>query len=335
MFSARLLLKALTWPSIRVAGCFLLLFGLFFGTIFAFSPEKFLAIRKSYYHWQSDFTEKSLQVGDHYISYLENGSENKKGQPIVMLHSFGSNKNNFLKFGNQFSENHRVLILDLPGFGKSSKIRGADYTIESQRRSIARFLKKKKISRAHFVGNSFGALTSAAVYLLIPEQVLSLGLFAPPGAASAKPSTSQIFKKTHGYNAFAVKNREEYYRMLGMMFVDPPWVPGHFADYLAAQSKAGRPFLNYMLTQLKAAPQQSFEPYMHQVKVPTLVLWGQHDQVLHVSGAKIFHRGIAGSKLVILDNCGHVCHVEQTHLVARHYHSFLDKVENSLTLSKK
>jgi pimeloyl-ACP methyl ester carboxylesterase len=57
--------------------------------------------------------------------------------------------------------------------------------------------------------------------------------------------------------------------------------------------------------------------------LPTLLLWGRQDAVVPLSVAELYHKKIAGSKLVTFDNCGHLPEVEKTDDFVRAVQQFL------------
>lgn len=72
--------------------------------------------------------EKSVQAGDHRIAYLEGGA----GADVLLIQGFGADKDNWDRFARRLTGSCRVIAPDLPGFGDSSKIRGATYNIPTQ-----------------------------------------------------------------------------------------------------------------------------------------------------------------------------------------------------------
>src|SRR5512139_136128 len=73
-------------------------------------------------------TVKSAAVGDHTIVYSEGGT----GETILMVHGFGGNKDNWLRFAKFITPQYHVLIPDLPGYGESTRLEDARYNIMTQ-----------------------------------------------------------------------------------------------------------------------------------------------------------------------------------------------------------
>ena len=76
---------------------------------------------------------------------------------------------------------------------------------------------------------------------------------------------------------------------------------------------------------LEEALNQPFNDRLGEITVPTQIIWGRHDQLIHVSCATVQHAGIAGSELVIFEDIGHVPMIEKPAEVAQRHLAFLAK----------
>lgn len=95
--------------------------------------------------------------------------------PVVMLHGFALDARMWRPQVAALAPKHRVLTLDLPGFGPQAPKRGAT----NPARQVLAALDSCRIERAHFVGNSFGAAVAVDLALLEPGRVASLTLVGP------------------------------------------------------------------------------------------------------------------------------------------------------------
>ena len=118
-----------------------------------------------------------VEVGGHTISYLTLG---EGGEPVVLVHGFGGDKNSWLFVQQPLSEDRAVTVLDLPGHGASAKDVG-DGSLETLAGVVTGFLDAVGIERAHLVGHSLGGAVVAAVAKAAPGKVASLTLLAPAG----------------------------------------------------------------------------------------------------------------------------------------------------------
>jgi pimeloyl-ACP methyl ester carboxylesterase len=116
---------------------------------------------------------KSAVVGDHIIVYSEGGT----GETILMVHGFGGNKDNWLRFAKFFTPQYHVIIPDLPGYGESTRLQDARYNIMAQVERLNAFCKGLGISQFHMVGNSMGGNISGNYAAKYPEMVKTLALW--------------------------------------------------------------------------------------------------------------------------------------------------------------
>ena len=74
----------------------------------------------------------------------------------------------------------------------------------------------------------------------------------------------------------------------------------------------------------KSGGYSSFKNRLNQIQPPTLILWGKDDRILGTTDASRFKRAIAQSQLIWIQDCGHVPHLEQPQVTARHILEFID-----------
>jgi pimeloyl-ACP methyl ester carboxylesterase len=256
--------------------------------------------------------EKSVQVGDHRIAYLEGG----KGPDVLLIHGFGADKDNWDRFAKRLTGSFHVIAPDVPGFGDSSKIRGAKYDQPTQVKRMHEFARAVGLKKFHIAGNSMGGLISGLYAASYPEDVLTLGLFDPGGVKDREESgIAREFAANR--NPLVANTTEEYDRMLAFMFVDPPLIPFWVKPWLVEQAARAHEFNLYILPQ--ARPGDRLERVMGKIKAKTLVLWGDRDNIFPVSSAAVLGKGIRNSTVVIMKDCGHVPMLERPAEAAEHY----------------
>src|SRR5205085_1153584 len=99
-------------------------------------PEWVLEAEYARLRWLAGADTRSVQVGDHRIVYLKAG----RGRTIVLLHGFTGSKENWLPLMRELSRSYRVIAPDLPGWGESTRLRGADYGPVAQAERVREFL---------------------------------------------------------------------------------------------------------------------------------------------------------------------------------------------------
>jgi pimeloyl-ACP methyl ester carboxylesterase len=66
------------------------------------------------------------------------------------------------------------------------------------------------------------------------------------------------------------------------------------------------------------------EKWLHRIKLPALIVWGDDDKIMPSAYAALWHERLPEARLVMVPECGHLPHVEHAELVARHVHEFLE-----------
>ncbi|MCP3898206.1 MAG: alpha/beta fold hydrolase [Desulfobacteraceae bacterium] len=269
-------------------------------------------------------SKKVIQVDKYSIHYLEGG----KGESVLLLHGFNADKDNWSKFSESLVENYHIVAIDLPGFGESSKIEGELYDIASQAKRVNSIVEVLGLKKFHIAGNSMGGAISGKLAVDYPEKVLSLALLNTAGIPSAQKSEfAQLVE--NGDNLLSIKTPEDFQRMLGFVFVEPPPIPSRILDYLTRQSIKNRDFSDKIFKQI-IKEEYSLERDLAKVKVKTMVIWGDKDRILHVSATDVIKKELPDSKVVVLTNCGHLPMIERPAETAKHYLKFLSKSSNLL-----
>jgi len=261
-------------------------------------------------------SEKSIQVGEYTIAYLEGG----RGESVLLLHGFGADKDNWNLFSRHLTKRYHVIVPDLPGFGDSSRIWGDQYTITAQVERVQEFAKKIGLSKFHLVGNSMGGLIAGVYAAAYPDEILTLGLLDPAGVPGREPNEFSL-ELEKGNNPLIVESVSDYDKLLDFTFFKPPSMPDPLKSYFAEIAVQRKDF--YKKVFIEATPGNQLEAVMARIRAKTLILWGNNDRVLSVSSAQILGKGIENSKVVILQDCGHMPMLERAEETARHYLEFI------------
>src|SRR6185369_1581798 len=128
-------------------------------------------------------TLKSAKVFGRTLCYYDVG----RGAPLVLLHGVGGDADQWAFVLGQLSAAHRVIAIDLPGFGRSDKP-AIEYRVEGYVEFLDRFLTAIGIDRASLLGHSFGGWIVASFALAFPQRVDRLVLVDSAGIdAGAQP----------------------------------------------------------------------------------------------------------------------------------------------------
>jgi pimeloyl-ACP methyl ester carboxylesterase len=304
---------------------FIVIIVLLVGSYYMF-PEVILRLAINAERNAAGLTKKEIQVDDHKIVYLEGG----KGQTVLLLHGFGAYKDDWTRFAKYLTKDYHVVIPDLPGFGESSQIPQDVYDTDSQLKRIDRFMETLKLDKFHIAGNSMGGMFAAAYSATYPQKVLTAALLDSGGVKSPHKSEAyKLFEK--GINPLLVSNGEEFDRLLKLVFVNPPFIPGEFKKIFAAQLISRRDFNKKIWVDLKwneikdgtPVAEIILNPYLPMIQAPVLVIWGDSDKFLDVGCTAVLEKNLKKHQTVIMKDTGHVPMLERPQDTATVYLTFL------------
>jgi pimeloyl-ACP methyl ester carboxylesterase len=282
-------------------------------------PEVTFKLLKKIERNIAGFDQHSIEVEGLHIEYLEGGV----GDVLILLHGFGANKDNWTRIGRYLTPHFRVIAPDLPGFGESTREPEADYSIVAQSERLHTFTRALKIKSFHLAGNSMGGAISGIYAARYPKDVKSLWLIAPGGVASAAPSEISRVLDEGKNHPLIVHNVEEYEQLLDFVFAKRPFIPSPIKRYLAQEAIDHYPLNQKIFKQIhNAVDTPPMEVTLSGLPVPTLILWGTNDRVLHVSGGRILKSVMPEAKLVIMEGVGHLPMFETPKESAEFYLNF-------------
>ncbi|GAB6097222.1 alpha/beta fold hydrolase [Desulfatiferula olefinivorans] len=277
---------------------------------------------------QADLTLKKAAVSIGDVVYLDNagdGDDGKDRDVILMIHGFGGDKDNWIRLCDKMPAGYRFLVPDLPGHGESASDLSNTYTIENQARWLAEFLAALNVDTVHLVGNSMGGAIGIRLALDHPDTVRTLTLLDSAGVFRTESEFIQMVKQ--GVNPLVVSSEEDFKRLMNLVMEKKPYIPGPIFDVLAEKKIARKDKDEKIFTDMQADI-LTMENRLSDLSLPTLIVWGDHDRVLHVDNASVFHEKIGGSRLTILKNIGHLPMLEDPKKTAAVYDAFLSDTRN-------
>lgn len=294
------------------------------GATLYLSPTSLLATVQFTERQLAGLSVKQVQVDEFDVHYYEGGS--KDAETILMIHGFGADKDNWLRFAKPLTSKYHVIALDLPGFGDSSKL-DASYDVGTQTERLAAFSKQLGLNKLHLIGNSMGGHIAALYAARYPEQVLSVALLDNAGITS--PVKSEMFQRIERgeANPLLVNNAADFNNMLNFVFVKQPLIPDALKQHFAEKSIANRPLNEKIFSSLRDR-YIPLEPELSKIQAPTLLLWGDQDRVLDISSIAVMQPLLKQSTVVIMKDCGHVPMLERPDETAAHYQAFLDSTKS-------
>lgn len=219
----------------------------------------------------------------YYERYNQGGEK-----PLVFLHGWGQNTEMMLPVAKPFIENHEVILIDLPGFGKSGQL-DRPYEVSDYVELLHKLLQKLDIKKPTLIGHSYGgkiSLLYASKY-----EVEKLVLFGSPfqkeiEKESLKLKTLRTLKKIPGINkleGFAKKH-------IGS------------TDY-----KNASPVMRETLVK---TVNLDITEEVKKIKAPTLLIWGTADEAVSIDRAYELEKLIPDAGLVVYENATHYAYLE-------------------------
>lgn len=265
---------------------------------------------------QAGLDRKEIQLADglRYV-YLEGG----KGEPLMLLHGFGADKDNFARVAGYLTTRYRVIIPDHIGFGESAHPVDADYSPPAQAKRLQAFAHTLGVTSLHLGGNSMGgqiAMTYAAFY---PAEVKSLWLLDPSGVWSAPKSVGQTDMDATGHNGLLIEKEDDLVKLFQFAMSSPPYIPRPILNVLARQR-----IKNYTLEQrmFNEMISDSVEQRVTGLATPTLIVWGSEDRLVNVEASKILNKLMPHSQVIVMQHIGHMPMLEAPKQSAQDYLKF-------------
>ena len=274
---------------------------------------------------KSDLEIKSLTLasGDKMV-YAENG--NVTGEPLLLIHGFGGNKDNFTRIARQL-EGYHLIIPDLLGFGASSKPMSTDYRSEAQATRLHELLQAKGLAaNIHVGGNSMGGAISVAYAAKYPKEVKSLWLVDSAGFWSAGIHEA-LAGATLENNPLLINSNEDFYKMYDFVMYKPPYLPKSVKAVFAQERIANKELHAKILEQIVTDNVEERAKVIAQYKIPTLVVWGEKDQIIKPETVKLIKEIIPQSEVIMMPEVGHVPMVEALEKTADDYKAFREKLK--------
>lgn len=233
--------------------------------------------------------------------------------PIVLIHGTSSSLHTWEAWVTALKGQRRVISMDLPGFGLTGPNLQNDYSNPAYKQFILDLMDTLKVQRFILAGNSLGGEIAWQVAVAAPQRVDKLILVDAAGYAFIPKSIPLGFRLARipqlAWLTQHTLPRKMMESSVQNVYGDPAKVTPTLVDrYEAMTLRAGnRQALGLRFKQLNAG---AYATQIKTITMPTLILWGAKDHLIPVSYAHQFKQDIAGSKLVVFDQLGHVPHEE-------------------------
>jgi pimeloyl-ACP methyl ester carboxylesterase len=259
--------------------------------------------------------QRWVQVAGRPVNVVDIG----EGDPIVFIHGLSGAWVNWLENIPHFAREHRVIAMDLPGFGHSPM--PADrISISGYGRMVDELLDTLGIDRAVIVGNSMGGFIGAEVAIQFSTRVERLVLVSAAGLSiehqrnepvlRALERTESILIFSGGWTAtrsdILARRPRMRRQIMRLVAHRPEQLP---APLIAEQVRgSGKPGFVPAMDALTGYP---IRDRLGEIECPVLVVWGEDDRLVPVRDAYEFGRLIPHAQVVVWPETGHVAMLER------------------------
>ncbi len=252
-------------------------------------------------------TVSTLSLGDMDISYLEisPADPDPAAIPVVLIHGFGGDSNNWLFNQGKIGESHRVIALDLPGHGRSGK-NVKDGSIKGLAAVVGRFLAALDIEEAHLFGHSMGAAVALQCAIDGSCRISSLTLICP-ALVGRSVNADYISGFRQG------RTRKQLKPTLRLLFSDEQLVTSELVDDILKYKRLDgvNDALKTIASMALEEANSAFDPgEIAGLRIPVTVIWGDNDKIICGTEPHM----LTGENVTEyqIENAGHMPHMENS-----------------------
>ncbi|MER8015159.1 alpha/beta fold hydrolase [Streptomyces griseoluteus] len=254
--------------------------------------------------------ERLLDVDGKKIFVAETG----QGAPVLLLHGGGpgaSGVSNYSRNIAELAKEFRVIVPDLPGYGRSSKGIDPDDPFGALAAGIRGVLDQLGLEKAHFVGNSYGGACALRLALDTPERVDRMVLMGPGGIGTTRalptPGLNSLLNYYTG-DGPSRRKLEKFIRdhlVFNAAQVPDSIIDARYQDSIDPEVVADPPLRRPKSLATLWKMDFTRDKRLNRLAVPTLVLWGAADQVNRPSGGRMLAGRMPNCDLYEVANTGH------------------------------
>ncbi len=283
--------------------------------------------------------EKYITIDNVKVCYIDDGVKN--GDVLLFIHGLSLSIHNFRYNYPYFFDKYRVIAVDLPGFGKSD-FPDVSYDINYFTGFVSKFMDKLNIQSATLIGNSLGAHIALEFCLTYPDKVDALVIGSSTGVRPSYGVFEKLMLKwyiTEGRFRDVSEKKMRDHIEWSWYHVSPR------SEELVRHRILYR--RKYFGTKLYDANNRAFvrglkhvifddiRDKVKDVKAPTLIIWGKYDKVTKPDDAVYLSKNIHDSELKLIDDAGHLAHIEKFEAYNFAVSDFLERRIPYIKLTRK
>jgi pimeloyl-ACP methyl ester carboxylesterase len=268
-------------------------------------------------------SDRFVRVGDQLVHVEQTG----EGEPVLLLHGFGASTYSWRKIVPALAERHRVIAVDLNGFGYTQRPRSRkSYTREGQARLVLGVMDALGIERAHVFGHSYGGGLTLYLSFRHPERFRSMVLVdsSAPTYSDDRRSRLAGLRPLAAFYVRSVALRPGMVRqsLLRSFYDDSQVTPELVQAYLERLTIEG---VGNAFVGLTAPAPPGERVVLEEIDVPALIVWGVQDELISVSAGRSAAERMPRAEFVAIDRCGHMPMEEKPEELLRAALPFLER----------
>lgn len=282
---------------------------------------------------------RHLDVGRVRTHLRTTPNDNSGAQPMLCVHGLGGSAHNWTDFAGVLRNHFAIEAIDLPGHGRSGPAHRNNYSLDTHAGTVVRYLERSGRGPVHLVANSMGGAVSVVVAARRPDLVRTLSLISPAVPDNrvralplrSDPRAALVVVPGLGEGVLRLYNKrytpaQRVKGTIKLCFADPKRYPRErlseavaehtarmsypWAESAVARSTRGLAAAQFLRARVGWAT-------LRAIKAPTLVIWGDTDQLVAPDLAPYVAAAIPDSRLLVMPDVGHTAMMEMPEETAR------------------
>jgi pimeloyl-ACP methyl ester carboxylesterase len=242
---------------------------------------------------------------------------------VLLLHGFGSSLQTWDVWAEGLATDHRVVRLDIAGFGLTGPAEPGDYSDEADVQRLLAVVDQLGLPTMTVVGHSMGGRLAWHFAAAHPQRVDKLVLIAPDGFPDPQAKSDRTYDVAAwmGVVRYALP-RWLIKKGVASAYADPSRLDDdtarRYQDMLLAPGVR-----QAVLARMEQTRNRDPLPWLQRLRMPTLLLWGAQDGMIPAENAMDYQRAIPHAQRVVMPGVGHLPHEEQPHPSLQFVRDFL------------
>lgn len=243
------------------------------------------------------------------------------GTPILLLHGFDSSLFEFRRLLPLLAEQNETWLLDLLGFGFTERLKDISFSPTAIKTHLYYSWQTLINQPVILVGASMGGAAAIDFTITYPEAVKKLVLIDSAGFQRGSIVSKFLFPPLDNLATSFLRSPKVREQVSRKAYYDQSFVSVD-AQLCAALHLECTSWSEALISFTKSGGYTSFKDKLADIEQETLIIWGANDRILGTADAYKFAKAIAQSKLVWIQDCGHVPHLEKPQITAEHILAF-------------